>query len=184
MKGKQLSSMVDSLFNTEDVADKYDTEAQKIEKPTKSLLETAVTATDQVIKGAAELKSLFNKDKADDIIVDRKETLDNRLAGLVNMTPSEQIKELAKIEQKSDISPDLGFLPDIDKGRVSKAFKAYFDSKVSSYQRNAASGLIKKQGQKRRDALDYLQNDIRNNPDGDHKATIKKNYCWTFYIFK
>ena len=96
MKANQLSSMVDNLVSTNNEADKYDTQIQQLEKPTKPLLETAITATNQVLSGAAKIKSLFDKDKADGIIAERKATLDQRLVDMARLSPSEQVIELEK----------------------------------------------------------------------------------------
>ena len=167
MKANQLSSMVDNLVSTNNEADKYDTQIQQLEKPTKPLLETAITATNQVLSGAAKIKSLFDKDKADGIIAERKATLDQRLVDMARLSPSEQVIELEKINKLSDLSADLGFMPEADQNRVTAAFKNFFSAKVNSYQRNIVSGLIKKEREKNQIREYSIENEARLNPDSD-----------------
>lgn len=150
---------------------------QGLEKPKKSLDlgKAIISATDVLIKGGSELKSLYNSDKAMEIISEDKDLVARDIEEANKLSPRERLAALKKIEDNlTDMGDKLDFLPERKKRGIIQEYQNYINGLLNRNFKEATTDVKKLQKNDLDRGFDEIENRLVFDPDSVPTEDISK----------
>ena len=158
---KRIAQQVAGLAKTEGVSLDFEAQKERVGPDQVRSAENVGKAVSAVAAGIGELKNLFDADKAQEILINRRKTLDTELQDNIKLPPSERIAKLTELAKTTEgLDNELSFMEGGSRRKIVNSYNEFADRKINSYLRTATKESMKQKQSEVDTALDKIQNII------------------------